>query len=531
MIPMRISRFFLCFLFLLTFQQLKAQQNVLLIIADDVGPDYFGSFVPNGDTAVMPHIRSLADRGIRFTQAWASPVCSPTRAGIFTGRYPFRTGVGQVITNNMSPQLDTAEVSIARLLKTYAPLSFQTACVGKWHLHANVPGKRLNPNRMGCDYYSGNFNGAISDYYSYPIIVNGIVDTANEYATTQTINDAISWLDTINHTKPFFLWLGFNAPHSPYHLPPAHLCDTTGLTGTAAHINNNKSKYFKAALQALDSEIGRLFAYLETNGLLDSTHVIFIGDNGNAAEVAQNVLPTRCKGTIYQYGVQVPVIISGPGVVNPNRNCNNLVNTPDLFATIAELAGMSNWSSFIPVSKKVDSRSILPYIKNQNQLVSTWIFTEQFQDTTNVNDGKTIRDSEYQLLRFDNGNEEFYHLQSDPQQMTNLLTGSMSVADISHYQMLCDTLNTLLGMGSCSPAQTLDWSVNSLNLFPNPFHESIHIQIAQPIKQWILIDLQGRLFLKGENTEIETKYLPKGVYVLQLIQTDGRIKVLKCTKE
>jgi arylsulfatase A len=149
---MHIFRFLLCSFFLFPFQQLKAQQNVLLIIADDVGPDYFGSFVPNGDTAIMPHIRSLADRGIRFTQAWASPVCSPTRAGIFTGRYPFRTGVGQVITNNMSPQLDTAEVSIARLLKSYAPLTYQTACVGKWHLHANVPAKRLNPNRMGYDY-------------------------------------------------------------------------------------------------------------------------------------------------------------------------------------------------------------------------------------------------------------------------------------------------------------------------------------------------------------------------------------------
>jgi arylsulfatase A-like enzyme len=403
--------------------------------------------------------------------------------------------------------------------------------VGKWHLHANVPAKRLNPNRMGYDYYSGNFNGAISDYFSYPIIVNGIVDTANEYATTQTINDAISWLDTISNTKPFFLWLGFNAPHSPYHLPPADLCDTTGLTGTAAHINNNKSKYFKAALQALDSEIGRLFAYLETNGMLDSTNIIFIGDNGNASEVAQNISPTRCKGTIYQYGVQVPVIVSGPAVVNPNRNCTELINTPDLFATMAELAGMSNWSSFIPTSNKLDSRSLLPYIKNQNQPIRTWIFTEQFQDTTNAKDGKTIRDSEYQLLRFDNGNEEFYHVLSDPQQMTNLLTGSMSVTDISHYHSLCDTLNTLLGSGSCSPVQTLDWSVNSLTLFPNPFNESVCIQSSKSIKQWTIIDMQGRPVLEGKKNEIETEHLPKGIYLLQVILTDGRIQILKCTKE
>jgi arylsulfatase A-like enzyme len=265
--------------------------------------------------------------------------------------------------------------------------------------------------------------------------------------------------------------------------------------------------------------------------MLDSTNIIFIGDNGNASEVAQNISPTRCKGTIYQYGVQVPVIVSGPAVVNPNRNCTELINTPDLLATMAELAGMSNWSSFIPTSNKLDSRSLLPYIKNQNQPIRTWIFTEQFQDTTNAKDGKTIRDSEYQLLRFDNGNEEFYHVLSDPQQMTNLLTGSMSVTDISHYHSLCDTLNTLLGSGSCSPVQTLDWSVNSLTLFPNPFNESVCIQSSKSIKQWTIIDMQGRPVLEGKKNEIETEHLPKGIYLLQVILTDGRIQILKCTKE
>lgn len=503
---------------------LHAQQNTLLIIADDVSPDYFGAFSPATDTAKAPNIRALADRGVRFTQTWAAPVCSPTRAGLFTGRYSFRTGVGQVITNATTPQLDTGEVSIAELLHNLAPQKYRTACVGKWHLHINVPGKRLNPNRMGFDFYSGNFNGAINNYFNYPIIVNGQVDTATTYATTQTVNDAIAWMDTVNLDRPFFLWVAFNAPHSPFHLPPANLCDTTGLPGTAADINANPKKYFKAAIQAMDTEIGRLLQYLQTRNLLDSTNIIFMGDNGNETETAQIANPNKAKATLYDYGVHVPLLVAGPAVVNPNRSSDALVNTPDLFATIAELCGFSAWRNAIPLDTVTDSRSVLPILRNTASTVRSWIFTEQFRNPSTNIDGKTIRNDTFHLIRFDLGNEAFYNLVLDPEENNNLLIGTLNSNELQHYHALCDTLTTLVGSGSCSPLSSeTQEAAYTPTLIPNPASDVLIWSEPAAVRHAILYDVQGRIVCTWADPQqaLSVLALRSGCYVLRAEMRSG----------
>ena len=161
------------------------------------------------------------------------------------------------------------------------------------------------------------------------------------------MTDAINWLDTLPNGKPFFMWLAFNAPHTPFHKPPDTLHTVPGLIGTVAHINNNPKLYFKAALEAVDSEIGRLLLFLHQNNLADSTNIIFIGDNGNDKRVAQIADTSHCKQSLYDYGVHVPMIITGPAVVNPGRVSNLLVNTTDLFITILELSGFSNWPNSV----------------------------------------------------------------------------------------------------------------------------------------------------------------------------------------
>jgi len=508
----------LCFILILFCTQLlKAQQNTILIIADDLSPDYLGCFSSSTDTANTPNIRALAARGIKFTKVWSAPVCSPARAGILTGRYPFRTGVGGVITGTTSPQIDTAEMSIAKLLKYYAPVTYNTACVGKWHLNNNTPLKRLNPNKLGFDLYSGNFNGAIPSYYNYVRIKNGIVDTVTTYATTQTVNDATAWMDTMNTSKPFFLWLAFNAPHTPFHLPPASLCDTIGLSGTTADITAYPKKYFKAALQAMDTEIGRLFAYLSLNNLMDSTNIIFIGDNGNQGQVAQIADPTKSKGTIYDYGVRVPMIVAGPAVVNGNRTSNDLINTPDLFATIAELSGFTNWKNSIPTATIVDSRTFLPIIKNQVTTNRTWIFAETFNTPVTADDGKTIRNQDYHLLRFDNGNEEFYNQTLDVEENNNLLlnTLAMTSIDISNYHFLCDSISVLTGVSGCLSVSVEDISLETETLlFPNPANTAINFDCK---KGYQLFSMTGTLIKQSsKNTQIiDISELPKGMYILK----------------
>ncbi len=512
-------------------QTLKAQQNTILIIADDVSPDFFGCFNTTTDTANTPNIRALATRGIKFTKVWAAPVCSPTRAGILTGRYSFRTGVGGVITGGASPQIDTEEMSIAKLLKFYAPVTYNTACVGKWHLNNNAPLKRLNPNKLGFDLYSGNFNGAIPGYYEYQRIKNGNQDTVTTYATTQTTNDAIAWMDTMNRSKPFFLWLAFNAPHTPFHLPPAILCNTTGLTGTTADIAAFPEKYFKATLEAMDSEIGRLFAFLSLNNLMDSTNIIFIGDNGNQRQVAQIANPIKSKGTIYDYGVRVPMIVAGPSVVNANRTSNELISTPDLFATIAELSGFSTWKNSIPVGTMVDSKTFLPIIKNETAINRTWIFSESFNTPSTETDGKTIRNQDYHLLRLDNGNEEFYNQTLDVEENNNLLinTSTMTSVDISNFRLLCDSIGALTGASGCLPLSIREQSLpERISIYPNPtsgfitiMNPEAHANAEMQIKITNIYDQAIEFFtLNSEIKNIDISTYKNGIYYLKITCRD-----------
>jgi len=520
---------------------LYAQQNTILIIADDVSPDYFGCLSPATDTANTPNIRALASRGIKYTKVWSAPVCSPARSGILTGRYPFRTGVGGVITSVTSPQIDTAEMSIAKLLKYYAPITYNTACIGKWHLTNNAPPKRLNPNKLGFDLYSGNFNGAIPNYYNYQRVKNGIVDTVTSYATTQTIDDAIGWLDTMNTSKPFFLWLAFNAPHDPFHVPPSSLCNTTGLSGTTTDIAAYPEKYFKAALEAMDTEIGRLLNYLTLNNLMDSTNIIFIGDNGNQREVAQIDDPTKSKGTIYDYGVRVPMIIAGPSVVNGNRTSNELINTPDLFATIAELSGFLNWKNSIPLGTTMDSKSFLSTIKNQTAINRTWIFSETFNTPAKVDDGKTIRNQDYHLLRFDNGIEEFYNQTLDVEEKNNLLlnTSAMTSTDLLNYQILCDSIATLTGVTGCKSVSGEENNLsNGISIYLNPTQGQLSITVSENNRILMgtrveIVNPLGQIIssfiLTANGNAIDISAFEEGIYYVVLYQHESVIskKIIK----
>ncbi len=509
-----INTIFLVF-FCLFFQ---AQKNTILIIADDVSPDYFGFYNESADTANTPNIRKLLAKGIYFKKAWGSTLCSTTRASIITGKYPFRTGIAAVITNSNSPQLDTAEMTVSKLLKYYAPNNYNTACVGKWHLTSNTPSKYLYPNKCGYDYYSGNFNGAIPNYYNYMKVTNGVASTVTAYATTQTVDDAITWLGGMNVAKPYFLWLAFNAPHSPLHVPPSNLTTVTGLLGTTADVNANPDKYFKAAIEAMDTEIGRLFTYLTANNLMDSTNIIFIGDNGNDTQVSQNPIKTKSKNTLYNYGVRVPFIISGPSVINPNRGSDALVQVTDIFSTILELNRFYNWASFIPTNKlPIDSKSLLPLVKNSVSKVRDWTFTQQFTNPVNVTDGKTIRNNDYHLMRLDNGTEEFYNQTTDNFENSNLINTTMSVQDVFNYHQLCDTLNSIISGSVCLPLGASELTKNTkVEIAPNPAHTSIRIACDSDVEKCEVIDYSGRILIAVKASNINIESLSKGVYLIKV---------------
>ena len=492
-----------------------AQRNVILIIADDLGTDYCGYYENHQDTVAMPNIRRLLARGVRFRNAWSNPLCSPTRAGILTGRYSFRTGVGDAIGGQGSAVLDTAELTIPRMLQYYQPGAIAKANIGKWHLHLPSPISNFYfPNKMGYDHFEGNFTGVLNSYTNWTKVNDGIASNITTYATTETANNAISWVKKQN--KPFFLWLAFNAPHAPFHLPPTDLHSYKGLSGTPADISANPKPYFKAAVEALDHEIGRLFDSLAVLNQFDNTDIIFIGDNGDDSNVAQN--KGGAKGSIYQEGVHIPFIISGPSVINPGRASDALVNTHDLFATILELFGYSNWESKISPSKPVDSKSILPILKNQRKDIRDWAYTEIFKNTTVAGDGKAMRNAKFKLLDFDNGTQKFFNLSLDPEENTDLLKSVLKPEAAAAYNYLCNEMTKLLNQNRfCDLTATTEIPAEELiEVFPNPATGVLHIINGGGSKSLFLRNSLGQTILIGiDSIEQQFGQLSSGVYFLE----------------
>ena len=271
---MKKLHIFLLLLFALI--KVNAQRNVVLIIADDLGKDFCDIYPDHAaNTVHLTNVRRLLNRGVVFNNAWSNPLCSPTRAGILTGRYSFRTGVGDVV-DGQNPKLNSNENIIPEVLDIYNNNGISKALFGKWHVTTGGPVGYNYPNTMGFDHFEGSLTGALGQpgqqangYYNWTKITNGVSSTCTNYATTENVNNAITYLNSQPSTKPFYLQLAFNAPHTPYHLPPMNLIAPTTLSGIQSDITANPVPYFQAMVEAMDTEIGRFFDYLISVGKWD----------------------------------------------------------------------------------------------------------------------------------------------------------------------------------------------------------------------------------------------------------------------
>ena len=415
------------------FSAVAAPKNILLIIADDYGVDsslLYNSTNNGAKLPPTPNIASLATNGVVFRNAWANPLCSPTRSCLLTGRFGFRTGIGDVVGGTQGP-LSASEFTLPKAFTNALP-GYHLAQFGKWHLDnsANSP---LTVG--GWTNYAGNLIGQLTSYTNWSKTVNGITATSTNYATTDLVNDATNWI-AARGTNAWFLWAAFNAPHTPFHLPPTNLCPHyAGLSGTTGDINANLVNYFDAMTEALDTEIGRLLAALPTR---TNTHVIFLGDNGTLRTVIQPPFPnTRGKETLYQGGIHVPLIISGPAVVNPNRTNDTLANMVDVYATILELAG-SSVAAAVPANVTVDGQSLMPVLKTNNLTLARYSYSELFGAgvVPASATGRTLHNSQYKVIAFTSGTNEFYDLNSDPFEATNLLNTAMTATQSGNYYSL-----------------------------------------------------------------------------------------------
>ena len=409
-----------------------ASPNILLIIADDYGADsslLYNSAATGASLPPTPNITALAANGVVFRNAYANPVCSPTRACLITGRHAFRTGIGDVIAGAGGTVLTMAEFTLPEAFAANPSLGYQLAHFGKWHLGNGVN----SPNTIGgWPHYAGSLVGAVANYTNWTKTVNG-VSTANNtnYATTDLVNDAIAWIQA-RGAQPWFAWIAFNAPHTPFHKPPAGLAPHyAALSGTQQNINANPRPYFEAATEAMDTEIGRLLAAVNRA----NTHIIFLGDNGTPTQVLQPPFPAgRGKDTLYEGGVRVPFLVAGPAVANPGRTNDTLVHAVDVYSTVLDLAGI-NAASTVPPGVTLDSQSLLPMLSSSST-PARWAYAEKFGTETASPDGRMLRGDSYKLIRFAAGTDEFYDLQADPTERTNLLLAPLDAARRQQYDRL-----------------------------------------------------------------------------------------------
>ncbi len=459
-------------------QAVSRAPNILFIILDDVGKDQLVAFNPAAHSTLTPNINAIVAAGVRFTNVYAMPECSPSRVSFFTGRYPLRTGVNAAILDQDLPasQISPYEVTTPRALAT---ASYRSAMIGKYHLGGpeNNPDGNRAPVAMGWDYFNGNLRGGpppidttlggqytqdtaryscgfptggargaawfqdaggqarcddnkgagytgvqavtlggipaldargdfaptcreiagpspdftrLNGYYVWPQAIVDERSTATpksrQYMTTAQTDAAIDWIRTHregpDRLRPWMVTVSYNGIHTPYQPPPAELIPP-GFTWPAAVPQNctataAQHTWGELMLGALDHDIGRL---LVSVGLADrdsqgrlvyrpemtDTMVVLIGDNGTLfTSVEPPYDPSRAKGTPYETGTQVPLVVSGPLAVGPGRSVGHMVNAVDLYRLFGEVAGI-DVRDVVPPAHVLDAEPMLAYLTNPSQ--------------------------------------------------------------------------------------------------------------------------------------------------------------------
>ena len=418
-----------------------ATGNILFVLADDIGIDMTPFYPLNvrfqttPPPSAMPNVTALAQRGVMFKRFWVTPWCSPTRASLLTGRYGFRHGIGRPKTSGL-PQLALEEVTLPEVIASVRP-EYVLAHIGKWH----VSNEYADPNLQGWPYYAGPDPriGQLPSFFTWTKVVNGVGEPSTTYATIDQANEAVSVIrQAREQDRPFFVWLAFTAPHAPFRKPPNELHSHDDLPD---HDAPNRDIY-EAMVEAMDTEIGRVLAEVD----LATTTVIFLGDNGSPMGdvVRAPYDEKKSKGTVYEPGVQVPLVVAGARVRGRGRIVLNLTAGVDLFSTILDLAGVDPAAPIL-AGVKTDSVTLLPYLEARpHPAPRKFLYAEAFTLQFDGDWQRTARNGNYALIERYDGTREFYDLKVDPLENTNLLTRTLTTTEKGNLKGLKRQMDTLL---------------------------------------------------------------------------------------
>src|SRR6478736_542128 len=425
------------------------QPNVLLIISDDYGAEASTVYPSlNGDSGAVPvpNIESLAQNGLVFDNAWASPACSMTRGTIVSGLYGYRTGVTSV-----GAVLPTDTVTLFDRITAESP-SYGQSFFGKYHLgggnidpkangaFADAPKILQHVRDLGIPNFQGILGGGLTDYFSWNIYnINGPAVPTTTYSTTKLTDLAIDYIhnqESTQPTNPWFVYQAYNAPHAangannPFEVPPPELhsvdLSTVGSPKPGTYATN--IPVYKANIQALDTELGRLLKAVD----LEKTVVIFIGDNGTPGPVKDTNSKIRgSKGSAYEGGVRVPLVIAGAGVTRKGRT-DDLAVSSDLYATILSLTGIN-------VSQVNNSYSLKPLLSDKTGTSGRTVsFSESSSGTSNRVYG--LKDKRFKIVS-NLKKRELYDLVADPLEKTDLYANPAYAAVRATLEAEIDKLN------------------------------------------------------------------------------------------
>lgn len=408
--------------------------NIILILTDDQGIGDIGYL--DNPFIKTPNLDRMAKAGVILSNFYVSPVCAPTRASLMTGKYAIRTGVHD--TYNGGSLMATQEHTVAEYLAEHR---YKTGIFGKWHLGDNYPFRAMDQGFQTSLLFKGGGVGQPGDVYNYarkdssyfnPVLFyNDSLYRSTGYCSDVYTDAAISYVKD-NQSNPFFLYLSYNAPHTPLQVPkkyydlytdlesqirssgnPDFLKDNIGL----ANLEQTKRVY--AMMSNIDDNIGRLMQTLEEQKLLDNTIVIFMSDNGPQ----QNRFKGNyrgLKGTVYEGGIKVPAFVYAPTIFNPATVTESLAHI-DLLPTLLDLTGQRI------NTKDIDGKSFAPLLKgkkderfNSRPLYFYWQrgFPEPYRNIA-------VRQGDYKLVgntaaNPDHSELELYHVKTDPGEQKNI---------------------------------------------------------------------------------------------------------------